>query len=104
MNFNNVFVPGEPKNDTELRMDSKIHSEMATERFKKAFVCMLMGAYKTYRVQFDIDGLEPVDPDEIIIAKETWVSEEDQKTQSIYLKKHANSLKTQKTLSSQATL
>ena len=41
---------------------------------------MLMDAYATYRVQYDIGGLEPVDPEEVIVAKQTWGSEEDQKT------------------------
>ena len=79
MNFNIVFVRGEPKNNTELKMDPNIHREMNTTLFKTAFINMIMDAYKTYRVQYDLNGLEPIGPEEIIVAKQIWVAEDSQK-------------------------
>jgi len=82
LNFNNKFVDGEPQNDTELRKDYKILKEMNTNRFKVAFVRILLNAYAQYRVQFDIDGITPDDPLEVILAKKSWVRKTTRRTTS----------------------
>ena len=53
---------------------------MRTERFQKALIHIILDSYIKYRKQRDIDGIKNTpDPEEVKLAKEAWISEEDQK-------------------------
>ena len=71
--YTKAFVDN-PSNEYELKKDPNLNKEMATLKFRRCFVGLLIKSY----LEFQLGGCVESDPDEVKEAKKAWLGADDE--------------------------